>query len=78
MKWKPALVRALRTFLQGALATLTAFYLSVKDDGALLDIKAHGAVMAFGFFLAFCAAVISFIQNLLEDHTTIGKKVSKG
>ena len=76
MKWKPAAVRAMRTFLQGCLATLMAFYVAVKGDGTFVSIKAHGAVLAFGFFLSGCAAVIAFLQNLLEDHTALGTKVS--
>lgn len=78
MMWKPALIRAIRTLLQGALATLTAFFLAVKGDGTFLNIQAHGAVLAFGFFLTGCWTVISFLQNLLEDNTAVGRKVPKG
>lgn len=66
-----ALVRAVRTFLQGCLATLTVFYLAVKSDGTFISISAHGEVLAFGFFLSFVAGVISFLQNLLEDRSSV-------
>lgn len=69
MNYKAAAVRAFRTFLQGVLATFTAFFLAVKDDGTFLSISAHGEVLLFGLFLSFCAALISFIQNLLEDRS---------
>lgn len=73
---RSAAIRALRTFAQGAIATLTAFYLAVKDNGTFIDLDAHGEVLAFGFFLSFVAGVISFIQNLLEDRA--GVTVIKG
>lgn len=71
MSYKPALIRGLRTFLQGCLATLMAFYLVVKGDGTFVSIEAHGAVLLFGFFLAFVAGLISVIQNFLEDRSTV-------
>lgn len=69
MNWKSAAVRAFRTFLQGVLATFITFFLAVKDDGTFVNIKAHGAVLAFGFFISACAAVVALLQNLLEDRS---------
>lgn len=66
MDIKAALVRAVRTLLQGLAATFLAFQLAVKGDGTFVNIKAHGSVLAFGLFLSVCAAVVAFIQNLLE------------
>lgn len=66
MNYRSALTRAVRTFLQGCLATLGAFFLAVKDEGTFINIRAHGAVLAYGFFMAALAALIAFIQNLLE------------
>lgn len=66
MPYRSAFTRAVRTFLQGCLATLGAFFLAVKGDGTFINIKAHGAVLAYGFFLAGVAAVIAFVQNLIE------------
>lgn len=71
MDYKPALIRGLRTFLQGCVATLTAFYLAVKNDGTFISIGAHGEVLAFGFFLSFVAGLIAIAQNLLEDNSSV-------
>lgn len=77
MTWKPALIRAIRTLLAACLSVLLAFFLAIKEDGTFLNIKAHGEVLLFGFFLALLLAIITLIQNLLEDNTTWGQKVPK-
>lgn len=78
MTWKPAVIRAFRTALQGCVATLLAFYTAVAGDGTFVNIKARGSVLAFGLFLTAVAALISLLQNLLEDNTEAGRKAPKG
>lgn len=78
MSWKPALIRAVRTLLAACLAVLLSFYLAVKEDGTFINIKAHGEVLLFGFFLALVLAVVTLLHNLLEDNTEVGRKVPKG
>lgn len=66
---KAAAIRAIRTLLQNCLAVLTVFFLAIKGDGTLANIKAHGAVLLYGFVLAGVGALISFLQNLIEQRT---------
>lgn len=76
MNWKSAVVRGVRTLLQGVLATFLAFFLAVKGDGTFVNIKAHGSVLAFGLFISVCAAIVAFLQNVIEGWTNIN--VPKG
>lgn len=69
MKWKAAVTRAIRTTIQAAGAAVLAFYLTVQSDGTFVNIKVHGAVLAFGLFLALVAGVLSLLQNLAEDNS---------
>lgn len=64
---RDAAIRALRTFLQACAGLLLVFFTAVKGDGTFVNLKVHGATLAFGLLLAFGAALVSFIQNLLEQ-----------
>ena len=64
---KAAAIRALRTFLQGCLGLLIVFFLAIKGDGTLVNIKAHGAVLLYGFVIVAGTAIVTFLQNLLEN-----------
>lgn len=79
MVWKPGFIRAMRSFLQGCLAVFAAFALwlgaqSVLDLG---DLKVQGSKVVLGLLLATTYAVISFIQNVIEDTWGAGR-IPKG
>lgn len=68
MIWQPAALRALRSFLQGCVATLVAFAAWLGAQSALDwgNIKVQGSKIALGLLLAATYALISFIHNFLE------------
>jgi hypothetical protein len=62
--FKNAAIRAVRTFLQVFVALLLAGWVEFTDVGEFLDLASSAA-------LAAVPAVLSFIQNALEDNTTV-------
>lgn len=80
MLWKPALLRAVRSFLQGCVTAMLAFLLYLGKQSAFnwVEIKIEGSKLLLGLTLALGYAVVSFLQNLLEDNTKVGRKVPKG
>lgn len=68
MVWKPALIRAMRSFLQGCVAVLTAFsvWLGAQSFLDLGDLKVQGNKVVLGLMLAATYALISFLQNVIE------------
>lgn len=65
---KPVL-SAFRVFVYASLANVATFFLAVKNDGTFVNIKAHGAVLLFGEFLALGAALLSLGNNFMEENT---------
>jgi hypothetical protein len=68
---KPALIRCLRTFLQVFVGLLIVGWAEVGDVGDALTLASSAAVAAI-------PAVLSLIQNLLEDKTPLNVGEFKG
>lgn len=80
MTWKPAFIRAFRTFLQGCAATLGAFTLWLGTQSALNwgDIKIEGSKVVLGLLMSLSVGLVSLIHNLLELNSGVGKKIPRG
>lgn len=76
MAIRAALTRAVRTTIQALVPVAVAFFAAVGADGSFAGIAAHAKVLSVGLFIAFGAGVVSFLQNLTEDNTSLN--VPKG
>lgn len=71
MALRSAFTRAIRTTVQALIPVAVAFFSAVGADGSFAGISAHAKVLSIGLFVAFGAGVVSFLQNLTEDHTSL-------
>jgi hypothetical protein len=76
MKVRNAAIRAVRSLIQGTIAAGGAFLLALADRGELVGLADDAAVFLFAEALAAGYAVLSFLQNLLEDNTEL--QIPKG
>jgi hypothetical protein len=61
-KLKAALIRAVRTFLQSLAGSLAA----IPAVETVADIQVRGSGILVALYVAFFAAVVSFLQNAAE------------
>ena len=77
MVWKPAVIRAVRSFLQGCAAVLLVFLTALGKDG-WVAVSLEGERLLLGLTLAAGYALVSFIQNFLELNTGLGDSKIRG
>lgn len=80
MVYKPALIRAFRTFLQGCAGVLAMFALWLGKQSVLdwEQVRVEGNKVVLGLLVATSVAVVSFIHNLIELNTSLGEKTPRG
>lgn len=78
MTWRPALVRSLRSFLQACGASLLAFatWLGTQSAWDWVELGRQAEKLALALGLAVTYALVSFIQNFIEDNWA--KNIPKG
>lgn len=70
-KFRDAAIRGVRSLIQGTVVALAAFLAALAAHGSFGSVKSDGMVFLFAETLAAGYAIVAFLQNLLEDNTSV-------